>query len=190
MGLSSVLKKRREYPELHPKTKEKLSDIFFFKYLDSEDNRIKTKPLKYMQRISRPYSQDIFNIESEVGHKPNQVLKGLYYKWNEAKKEWDETNPALQDPYLVEDVTELYYKEDRPNAYPKGYEDPYGPDRPAMLDDREQYIQQLETLVSLAKNNMDMQQVGLGKRYHNTSEKEVAPPPAGTSQTSFSATQS
>jgi hypothetical protein len=173
MALSGPLAKRRDYPFLNQKTREKLTDTFYFKYIDPNDNRIKTKSLKYLQQLSRPLAQDVFNLESEIGTKPNTVLRMLYYKRDEARQEWVETEAKIQDPFLSEDITKIYYDEIRPGAYPKGYEDFYGAEQPAALDPRDIYVQQLETLVSLASNNLEVSKQGMDKRIHNTNPKVI-----------------
>jgi hypothetical protein len=188
MPLSPALMKRREYPEVNPRTKEKLTDLFMFKYINPENKRIETKPLKYLQRLARPMPVDVFNLESEIGTKPNCVLKMLYYKRDEKKQEWVETEAKLQDPYLSEDITDLYYKEIRPGAYPKGYEDIYGPEAPEKLSQQEIYVQQLETLVSLAKNNLDAARRGMKEREVHTSNREVVAPGQGAQPIEFNAT--
>lgn len=180
MALSGPLAKRRDYPFLNPKTREKLTDTFSFKYVDPNDGRIRTKSLKYLQQLARPLPQDIFNLESEIGTKPNCVLRMLYYKRDEVRGEWVETESKIQDPYLSEDITDLYYTEIRPNAYPTGYEDFFGPQKPPALDPKDIYVQQLETLVSLAQNNLEQAKAGLAARTHNTNN--IAPPPVSQMQ--------
>src|SRR3990167_8490152 len=136
--------RRREYPLCDQQTKQEFSDCFYFKFIDPETGRIGVKPLKYLSMVRHPASTDILALEADIRCKPSQVLLGLYGKWDEKKIQWIEVGD--QDPSDFKDITDSYFKTYRPTAY-KGQTDPYGNERPKMLDPTEVYIDQLETLL-------------------------------------------
>lgn len=152
MPLSTAALKRREYPEVDTRTKEKLSDAFFFVY-KNDSGEIQYHVLKYMRPMTRPTAQDILRVEDEIGCKPLDVLKGLYFEWDTKNNIWVETEKSKRDPTVFESIKDLYYSKYRPEAYKAdGRDDLYGANAPASPSDHELYVQKLEKKLRLMQD--------------------------------------
>jgi hypothetical protein len=174
MPLGAGQLRNPQYPRLDPRSKKKLTTVFYFVFVDPNDGRtLMWKPLTYASEVAEPKAIDILNIEAENQAKPSDVLKGLYFIWDAKKKEWSETPPSKQDPAHFESIKADYYKTLRPNAYKNsGYEDTFGPEPPADLDGHDVYVQRLEKQVMLSQEKERIAADGR-TRFTDTSTNDV-----------------